>query len=164
MPQFFDRYILQVEDVPLMEALIQHSFDLDSRERGLLEKLGDKRYAPDKWTVKDILQHIIDTERIQAYRALRFSRNDQTVLPGFDEELYGQNAKAAARSVEDLLEEMQAVRESTIRLFKSFNREMLLKEGICFKIPISVLALGFVIAGHSIHHFKVIREKYYPLK
>lgn len=164
MPEFFDRYINLVEDIDIHEALKKYSFNLTGEDVELLKLLGDKKYTPDKWTVKDILQHMIDTERIQAYRALRFARNDKNVLPGFDEQLYGAEANAGRRSVVDLLDELIYVRQSNILLFKSFDDTMLLRSGVCFKVPISVLALGFVIAGHGIHHMKVIKEKYYPLK
>jgi len=164
MPQFFDRYINQVDDEDIIEALEKLLPEKIAKDEiTLLDELGDKRYAEGKWTVKDILQHIIDNERIQSYRALRFARDDKNSLPGYDEKLYGLMANASHRTVSDLLKELQAVRESTIDLFKSFNQEMLQRKGICYNVTISVLALGFVIAGHHIHHFKVIKEKYYPL-
>jgi hypothetical protein len=164
MPEFFDRYINLVEDIDIHEALKKYSFKLTGEDVELLKLLGDKKYAPEKWTVKDILQHMIDTERIQAYRALRFARNDQSVLPGFDEQLYGAQANASRRSVADLLDEYIYVRKSSILLFESFDNSMLVRSGVCNKINISVLALGFVIVGHGIHHINVIKEKYYPLK
>jgi len=164
MPEFFDRYINLVEDIDIHEAMKKYAFKLNGEDVESLKRLGDKTYAPDKWTVKDILQHMIDTERIQAYRALRFARNDQSILPGFDEQVYGAEANASKRSVVDLLDELIYVRQSNILLFRSFDNTMLLREGICFKVTISVLALGFVIVGHGIHHMNVIKEKYYPLK
>ncbi|RAK02086.1 DinB family protein [Larkinella arboricola] len=162
MPEFFDRYINLVDDVPLAEALAQ-STELLEPVLPQLEALGDTVYAPGKWTVRDILQHCIDTERILAYRALRFARNDQTVLPGFDEELFARNTTAADRSLPDLLDEFSLVRATTVRLFKGFTDEMLRRNGTCFGRQISVLALGFVIAGHPIHHLNVLRERYFPL-
>jgi hypothetical protein len=120
-------------------------------------------YAPGKWTVKQILQHIIDNERIQSYRALRFSRKDETMLPGYDENLLARNADTAHRTIEDLTNELIVVRQSSIQLYKSFSKEMYLNKGICFNKEISVLGLGFVIVGHELHHFNVIRERYYPL-
>lgn len=163
MPQFFDRYINLVEDTDIVEALQQYAVNTVDSEKGVLQALGGKRYAEDKWTVKDIFQHIIDNERIQAYRALRFARNDKSVLPGYDEKLFAAHADTAHRTVDDLLEEFKIVREASICLFKSFSDEMLLRTGICFDTTISVLALGFVIVGHQIHHLHIIKERYYPL-
>ena len=162
LPEFFDRYIHLVQDIELTEAL-EEKLNYRAEEVAVFKNLKDLSYAKDKWTVKDILQHVIDTERIQAYRALRFARKDKNLLPGFDEVLYGATAHATNRTVDDLLLEHQAVRQSTIALFKSFSQENLLETGICFNISISVLALGFVIAGHQIHHLKIIRERYLPL-
>ncbi len=163
MPQFFDRYINLVRNIDLIDALSQAtSFDR-LLPADTIEALGDLRYAPGKWTVRDILQHIIDTERILAYRALRFARNDQTALPGFDEQLFGQTADATRRNLADLYEEYTLNRQSTIALFRSFNEDMLVRSGICFNQTISVLALGFVLVGHPIHHVNIIQERYLPL-
>ena len=162
MPHFFDRYINLAEDEDLLVSLEKTPLtDHDLEEK--MQRLSDKTYAPDKWKVKDIVQHIIDNERIQAYRALRFARAYTNVLPGYDEQPFAQFAKATRRSLEGLLEEFSAVRQSTITLFKSFDNEMLQREGICYNVKISVLALGFVIVGHEIHHSNIIKERYLPL-
>lgn len=164
MPQFFDRYILLADDIDVVEGLKQTAnlyHDEDIRQAML--QLGDQVYAPGKWTAKDILQHLIDNERIMSYRAMRFSRNDKTALPGYDEELFGANTTANQRSIDDLLEEFSLVRQSTIALFKSFSPEMLHREGISFNQRISPLALGFVLIGHPIHHLKVLKERYFSL-
>jgi DinB superfamily len=164
MPQFFDRYILLVENIDIIEGLQQTAnlFHDETVKQALLQ-LGDQVYAPDKWTAKDILQHIIDNERIMSYRALRFARNDKTSLPGYDEELFGANTTANSRTLDDLLEEFSIVRQSTITLFKSFSDEMFHREGISFNQKISPLALGFVLMGHPIHHLKLLKERYFPL-
>lgn len=166
MPQFFDKYINLVEDVELLDALDTFSpvgvfVDIES-----LEALGDQVYAPGKWTIRDIVQHCIDTERIMAYRALRFARNDQTTLPGFEENSYAQEAFANQRTLEDLLEEYEIVRIGTLALFDSFNQEILSRSGIGGKlsqVPMSVAALGFMIVGHAVHHYKMIEERYFPI-
>ncbi|GAB4045928.1 DinB family protein [Spirosoma litoris] len=163
MPQFFDRYINIADNVFIMDALTQYASFETLMPAYKLEALGDLRYAPEKWMVKDILQHVIDNERIMSYRALRFARNDQTSLPGYDEELFAQNAYATRRTIPDLYAEYADVRQSTIALYKSFDNEMLLRSGICFHQTISVLALGFVIVGHARHHANIIRERYLPL-
>ncbi len=163
MPQFFDRYINLADNVFILDALTQSASFESLMPAYKLEAIGDLRYALGKWMVKDILQHVIDNERIMSYRALRFARNDQTVLPGYDEELFGQTAYATRRTIPDLYAEYAAVRQSTIALYKSFDNEMLLRSGICFHQTISVLALGFVIVGHARHHANIIRERYLPL-
>ncbi|WP_080054016.1 DinB family protein [Spirosoma aerolatum] len=163
MPDFFDRYINLADNVFLIDALTQSASFESLIPAYKLEALGDRRYAPGKWMVTDILQHIIDNERIMTYRALRFARNDKTELPGYDEELFGQTANGSRRTVADLYEEYALVRQSSIALFKSFDNEMLLRTGICFHRTISVVALGFVLVGHAKHHVNIIRERYLPL-
>lgn len=163
MPEFFDRYINLVEDVPVVEALTASAQVFPAADMPKIYALGDKVYAPGKWTIKDVVQHIIDNERIQAYRALRFARNDVSLLPGYDEEPYAKEARAERRSLEELLEEFEVTRRSNILLFSSFTEEMLLRKGICFGKEMSVLALGFVLAGHQEHHVRIVRERYFPL-
>lgn len=120
----------------------------------------DFRYAEGKWTIKDIIQHIIDAERVFAYRAMRIARNDQTALPGFDEDFYVTNANANSRSIQDLLTEFSMVRHATIYLFNSFSPDSLERIGIASDNPISVRALGFIIIGHQNHHQTVFQQRY----
>ncbi len=120
----------------------------------------DFRYAESKWTIKDIIQHIIDAERVFAYRALRFARNDSTELPGFEENSYVDAANGNKRSIMELLTELSAVRHANLYLFKSFKEEQLLRIGIASNNQMSVRALGFVIIGHQNHHQKVFEERY----
>ncbi len=163
MPQFFDRYINLVEDIDIFDAFEKYSPDKVYPEIEKLTELQDKIYAPNKWTVKDILQHVVDNERIMAYRALRFSRNDKTNLPGYEEAILAANTVASKRSVTDLIEEFNLLRQSTILLFKNMSDEMILNTGTANNTEISPLALGFVIIGHPVHHMDIIRERYYPL-
>ena len=163
MPDFFDRYINLVDDIDLMDALAQTARFENLLSLETLEALGDRVYAPGKWISKDILQHIIDNERIMSYRALRFARNDQTPLPGYDEDPFAQFAHASRRTLPDLYDEYALVRQSTLALFRNFDEEMLLRSGIASNREISVLALGFVLVGHPIHHVNIIRERYLPL-
>ncbi|WP_269684512.1 DinB family protein [Flavobacterium lacustre] len=120
----------------------------------------DYRYAEGKWTIKDIIQHVIDTERIFAYRALRISRNDTTPLPGFEENDYVENTKANERGIQDLLAEFSAVRYAALFLFKSFSEEQLKRIGTASGTVISVRAIGFIIIGHQKHHQNVFQERY----
>lgn len=163
MPEYFDRYIKSVEDIELTDALSKYSVKLFYPYLEKLTETGNKTYAPGKWTVKDILQHLIDSERVFCYRALRFARNDKTELPGYDENKFASEALADLRTLEDMLKEMDSVRKSSIELFGSFSDKMLMRDGICFNKNISVLAIGFVIAGHTFHHFNFIKENYLTL-
>ncbi|HEV7381714.1 MAG TPA: DinB family protein [Dyadobacter sp.] len=163
MPEFFDRYINLMDDVDLFDALAEFTPDHIFSDIDKLVKLGDKVYQPGKWTVSDILQHVIDNERIMAYRALRFSRNDKTILPGYDEELLAANTNASAIGLEQLMEEFRLVRASTIAMYRGMSNTMLLRSGLAYKSEISALALGFVILGHPVHHMRVIEERYFSL-
>ena len=118
------------------------------------------RYAKDKWTIKDILVHIMDDERIYGYRALRFARNDKTELPGFEQDDYVPYAKANERSVENIFDEYATIRNATLSLFKSFCEEDLLRSGVANGHSVSVRALVYHLAGHELHHMKIIRERY----
>ena len=109
------------------------------------------------------MQHITDNERVQAYRALRITRNDKTPLPGYDENLFAANVDPSGRSLGDLLEEFAIVRKANIVLFKNFNDEEQQRTGLCNNVTIPVLALGFVLVGHQLHHATITREKYFPL-
>jgi uncharacterized damage-inducible protein DinB len=158
---FYANYIAQVSDeYTLIEELeiSLHRF-IKFVQNIPMDKF-DYRYADGKWTIKDIIQHIIDAERIFAYRALRFSRNDKTELPSFDENNYVDEANGFQRSIMDLLTELSAVRHSTLLLFKTINEEQMLRIGIASNNQISVRALGFVIIGHQNHHQMVFEERY----
>jgi hypothetical protein len=120
----------------------------------------DFRYAEGKWTIKDIIQHLIDAERVFSYRAMRISRNDKTPLPGFEENDYVENTNANGRSIQDLLTELSAVRQSTLLLFKSFSEEQFGRIGVASNADVSVRAIGFIIIGHQKHHQKVFQERY----
>ena len=120
----------------------------------------DYSYAPGKWTLKELLQHIIDAERIFDYRALRIARKDETPLPGFDENSYAEHSKAARRDWSELKDEFRVVRRSSEYLFGSFDEDQLNATGVASNNSISVLALGFIVVGHALHHKKVIEERY----
>jgi len=161
MPEYYDRYIMPVDDVNVTEAL--KKYDVSLFDKTSLAKIGANVYEPGKWTVKDIIQHVIDAERVFTYRALRFARNDKTALSGFEENDYVKNTNVAKRSLDDILNEFDTVRRSTIYLYKNFTDEMLLRSGNASGKDITVLALGFIIAGHALHHSTIIKERYYKL-
>jgi len=157
---FYATYINAVEDVSLIEGLEKGLGQMDSFMESIPAAKLEYRYAEGKWTIKDILLHLIDAERIFAYRALRIGRGDKTPLPGFEENDYVPIALANSRTLESLLEEFQFVRKSTLCLFNSFSVEQLAYFGTASNNQISVRAIGFIISGHQNHHLRVISERY----
>jgi uncharacterized damage-inducible protein DinB len=128
--------------------------------RSLPEEKLKYRYAEGKWTIKEILAHIVDDERIYAYRALRFARNDKTELPGFDQDDYAIHSGANERDVEDILKEFATVRQATISLFEGLDGDALLRVGVADGKVMSVRAAAYHIAGHEMRHINIIRERY----
>jgi DinB family protein len=163
MPEYFDRYINKCDDVELPEAIQTSIEELDRLPVDKWKALGNKVYAPGKWTVKDILQHLIDTERIFSYRALAFARNETQAMPPFSEDDYAVSADANNRTIEELISELRTTHLSVKSLYESFTPAMLNKMGKGFKGEYSVVSIGFVLAGHQRWHFDVLKEKYYPL-
>lgn len=159
-PAYYQKYIELAEDNSIMNQLEGGGIDLYVDAMEELEALGDYTYAEGKWTVKEIVQHLIDTERVFAYRVLCFGRKDQTNLAGFDENLYAQNVDANRRKLSELLEEYQIVRLSNTYLFKHFSEEELAQTGIANNNAISIGAIGYIMIGHAVHHFNVIQERY----
>lgn len=162
-PNYFDTYIGKVADIELSEAFQQSIADLNALDLEHLHRIGDQVYAPGKWTIRDIFQHIIDCERVFAYRALRFARNDKTALPGFDEDLFAENANANQRPLEEIISELKLTRQSSMMMFNSFSDEALRRTNIVYQAELPVLAVGFILVGHQNHHFGVMKERYYPL-
>lgn len=162
LPEYFDRYITIVDDVTVTKALEISLNELSQAPLKKWEALGNKAYAHGKWTIKDIIQHVIDAERVFSYRALSFARGEQKVMP-FDEQLYGQTAEAVNRTVQDLMEELITVRQASSLLYKSFDAHKLNKRGMGFKGEYSVHDIGFIIAGHQRWHLNIINERYLPL-
>ncbi len=158
--EFFATYIKALDDVHLVEELEISLHDFIKFVQNIPMDKFDYRYEEGKWTIKDIIQHIIDTERIFGYRALRISRNDKTPLPGFDENEYVENTNANNRGLQELLTEFSAVRHSNLLLFKSFSEEQLARMGIAYEDEVSVRALGFLIIGHLKHHQRIFKERY----
>lgn len=157
---YYVAYIQRADGVSLHHALGHASAILHKTLEGVKGDKAEYRYAEGKWTIKDILQHLIDCERIFAYRALRFARQDSTELPGFDENDYAASSSTERRSIADLLDEHDMVRTATEKLFESFSPDMLLRQGKANGQNVSVRALGWIIAGHAVHHAAVIRERY----
>ena len=157
---FFEGYIQALENVHLIEELEICLHDFIKFVQNIPMGKFEYAYSEGKWTIKEIIQHIIDTERILSYRALRFSRKDNTPLAGFNENDYVAFSNAKDRNLQDLLSELSSVRQATLALYKSFSQEQLKGVGTASGQEISLRALGFVIIGHQKHHQKVFQERY----
>lgn len=157
---YYQPYINALRITELFDALNKSYEDTLTLLENRTEEELLYRYGKDKWTIKEIIQHVIDAERILCYRALRFSRNDSTDLPGYDESWFVNFSNANDRPITDLLTEFHCVRSATRSLFKSFTDEMLTRTGIANNAEMSVRAAGLIIAGHHWHHLNVIENKY----
>lgn len=163
LPEYFDRYINKCDDAELQDVLQTAINEANHFPLDTWKALGDKVYTPGKWTVKDILQHLVDTERIFTYRALAIARGETASLPSFDEDGYAAAASANGRSIESLVEELNLSHRSFKALYASFTPEMLAKTGKSFKGEYSVADIGFIMAGHQRWHLDILAERYYPL-
>lgn len=160
VPDFYHNYINQVKEDDLLQAFKKNTEEFTGFLQSIPETKHDFRYAEDKWTVKELLQHIIDAERVFSYRALRFARKDEAHLPGFNENHFAKFSNAAERNWNDLVEEFKAVRKSTEYLFASFGPEQLDSEGIANTRSVYVLGIGFICVGHCMHHQNILKERY----
>ena len=159
--EYFQFYISLVDQtLDVTSALKQTHHKTNNILKQLSEQQANFAYAKGKWTIKELLVHMIDTERIFCNRALRFARNDQTNLPGYDHDEYVPNSGANERSLKEIAEEFNIVRKGTIALFKSFTTEMLNRNGSANGNNLTVLAIGFIISGHETHHTNILNERY----
>ncbi|MEP1032858.1 DinB family protein [Ekhidna sp.] len=160
VPEFYRGYIKAAGNGDLVPLLLKSGDDFITFCRSLTEQQGLYKYEPDKWSIKDIILHLIDSERVFAYRALRFARNDKTELSGFDQNIYVPEAKADDRTIYNMLTEFTNVRAATVDMFSSFNEGMRERTGVASGVEMSVEMLGYIISGHLIHHMNVIQERY----
>jgi uncharacterized damage-inducible protein DinB len=156
--------IMYMKLIPDDGLLLKHLTDgFDNLRKLILSLPPEKllyRYANNKWTIKEVLVHLVDDERIYAYRALCFARNEKAPLPGFEQDDYIASSNANDRSIENILQEYEAVRKATIALYEGLDDAALLRSGIANKNKATVRALGYHIVGHEIHHLNIIKEKY----
>ncbi len=157
---YYSKYVSLVPDGDIVKTLETQLESMLSFLRGLSAEQGDYRYAPDKWSIKEVLGHIIDTERIFAYRALRFGRNDQTALAGFEQEGYIQSANFGGRQLSDIIDEFESVRRANLHLFRNLDDSAWARTGNASDNDVSVRALAYITAGHELHHLGVIKDKY----
>jgi hypothetical protein len=159
-PAYYEPYLNLVPEGDMIACL-------EEQRKGFLdfctlipEDRGNFAYAPEKWTVKEVISHIIDTERIMAFRALAISRGEKQSIPGFDENDYVKHSEVEKRTMEDLLEEFDSLRQSNLCLFRSFSEAQLQKRGSANQKEVSVLALMCIVCGHLMHHVNILRERY----
>jgi hypothetical protein len=157
---YYHTYITHVPDGDIA-SILERQIDKTVQDlEGLGEERAMQRYAPGKWTIKEVVGHLIDAERMFAYRALCFSRNEKKHLPSFEQNDYVENANFNDHSLQDLLEEFRLLRSSNVALFRSFSDEMMMRTGMASGFKFTVRAIAHVIAGHELHHRNVIKERY----
>lgn len=159
-PPNFDKYISLVDNEELITILEKQAGEASEFFNSISEDKWSYKYAENKWTVKQVLQHITDIERVFSFRALVFARKDPNTFPSFNENEYAKNSRADSRNPEDLIEEFLAVRKSSQLLFKSFSEAQLQSVGKISNYEMSVKAIGYMIAGHFVHHIKILKERY----
>jgi hypothetical protein len=157
---FYAGYIAGVPEADIVSVLRDSGREIVAALGAIPESRGGFRYAPEKWSVREVVGHLIDAERIFCYRALRLARADATPLPGFEENDYVRSAGSDARVLPDLVDELRVVRDGTVRLFDSFADEVWGRRGVVNGREVSVRALAFIVAGHARHHLRILRERY----
>ena len=162
-PEYFDYYIKLNEDIELSEAFNKSLKQIDDIDIAKLKRIGLKVYADGKWSVNKIIQHLTDWERIWCYRTIVFARKEGTVPEGLEQEIMADNSNADELPIDQLVDELRAVRIATKALFDTFNPKILITNCKFYKYEMSVLAMGFTIIGHQLHHFDFIKERYFPL-
>jgi hypothetical protein len=157
---YYDRYLAALPEGDVFALLERGVEKVVILLEELTEQQAEYRYAPEKWTIKEVLVHVIDVERVLCYRALRFSRNDSTPLPGFEQDDYVSASNAGERTIRDLLAEFRAVRTATVTLFTGMNAEMLARRGVANEAEMTVRAVPWVLAGHERHHLGILKKRY----
>ena len=157
---YYDRYISLVPDEDVLVVLRRQLESTLDTLREIDEEQANARYAPGKWSVKEVVGHMIDGERVFAYRALRFARNDRTPLKGFEQDDYVAGGNFAERRLSDLAEEFEHVRRATLSLFGHLSAEAWRRSGVASDSLVSVRALAYIMAGHEAHHMRILRERY----
>lgn len=162
-PEFL-AYVLKLNgDIALNEALQISLNQIDNLDLAQLERIGLRTYEKDKWTIHKILQHLIDWERIWCFRAIIFARGEGTIPVAHDQEIMGKHSNADEISIEQLVNELRMVRQSTIMMFESFNKKILDTSSKFFEYEMPLFTIGLTITAHQIHHFNIIKERYIPL-
>jgi len=162
-PEYFDYYINLNEDIELTDAFDKSLKQIDNIDIEQLKRIGLKVYAKGKWSVNKVIQHLTDWERIWSYRTLLFARKEGTVPEGIEDQIMADNTNADELSIEQIIAELRAVRLATKAMFDTYNNQILKTNCKFYNYEMSVLAMGFNIIGHQLHHFNTIKERYLPL-
>jgi DinB superfamily len=157
---YYERYIALVPAGDVISTLTGQMGETQALLRALPASVATYRYAPGKWSVNEVVGHLIDSERIFANRALRFARNDATPLPGFEQDDYVRNATFDAYPLAELASEFDTVRRSTLHLFRHMDEQAWTRRGLANNAEVSVRALAYIIAGHELHHLELLRTRY----
>ncbi len=157
---YYERYISLVPDGDVISTLATQISETQALLRSLPASVATYRYAPEKWSVNEVIGHVIDSERIFASRAQRFARNDPAPMPGFEQDDYVRNATFDAYPLGDLTSELETVRQSTVLLFRHMDEQAWTRRGVANNAEVSVRALAYIIAGHELHHREVLRARY----
>jgi uncharacterized damage-inducible protein DinB len=157
---FYAKYVAGVPETDVVGALRDSGREITAALASIPESRGGFRYAEGKWSIRELVGHVIDAERIFTYRALRVARGDATPLPGFEENDYVRTAGSDSRTLADLVDELRAVRESTVQMFSSFPDDAWIRTGVVNGRPVSVRALAYITAGHARHHLGILRDRY----
>jgi uncharacterized damage-inducible protein DinB len=157
---YYEKYVSLVGEGHIVETLERQSADTLALLRSVPEDRAGTSYEPGKWSVKEVVGHVIDTERVFSHRALRFARGDQTPLPGYEQDDYVRAANFDARTLSSIAEEFERVRAATVALLRSFDREAWSRRGKANDNEVSVRALAHILAGHELHHINILRERY----
>ena len=159
-PEYYSRYISRVPDGDVLDTIKKQIEETVAFLGTIDEKTANHRYAPDKWSIKQVVGHLIDIERLFQYRVLAFARSDPVRLPGMEQDDYVDNANFDDRTLSELIAEYRVTRQAGLALFKSFDDDMQTRKGIANEVEFTVRAIPFILAGHDIHHISVIKDRY----
>lgn len=160
-PGYFENYFKTINSNNPVNTLLTQSEEMFDLLNNISDEKANKSYAEGKWSIKEVLGHLIDTERVMSYRSLAIARGERQSLPGFEQDDYVKEADFNSRKINDLLEEYKTVRESTVSLFKTFNENIYDKKGTANNSPVTVRAIMFMIPGHEKHHINILKERYF---
>jgi uncharacterized damage-inducible protein DinB len=163
LPEYFEYYVNLIGDIELSDAFDKSLQQIDDLDIAKLNRIGRRVYADGKWSVNKIIQHLTDWERIWCYRTILFARREGTIPESHEETIMGANSNADELPIEQIIAELRAVRVATKALFDTFNRQILETNCKFYNYEMSILAIGFIVISHQIHHFGIIEERYFPL-
>ncbi len=160
-PAYYKEYITSVPEGHITDILTQQVYETTKLVNHLSNQQGEFRYSPDKWTIKEVLGHMADTERVMAFRMFAFGRGDKADLPGFEEDDYVRNALFNKQTIAALIENLIAVRQATVHMLYSFDQKAWKRSGTANGSVVTVHALAYIIAGHELHHRRILKERYF---